>query len=88
MKSLIIFKPKLEKIKQIDLEKILIFQEIELSSSKIKKYPIFPEIELSNLIFFLYFRKELSELEKKTYSENFFLYLGKWNFLAPSIKLL
>ena len=64
LKSLIIFKPKLEKIKQIDLEKILIFLEMELSSSKIKKYPIFREIELSNLIFFLYF-KELSELEKK-----------------------
>ena len=37
---------------------------MELSSSKIKKCLIFPEMELSSLIFFLYFRQKLSELEK------------------------
>ena len=38
---------------------------MEVYSSKIKKFLIFPEIELSSLIIFLYFRKELSELEKQ-----------------------
>ena len=36
---------------------------MELSSSKIKENLIFLEIELSSLIFFLYFGMELSELE-------------------------
>ena len=53
------FKPKLEKIK-----KIPIFQEMELSNPKNKQFLIFPEMELSSLIFFFYFRKELSDLEK------------------------
>ena len=37
---------------------------MELSNPKIKKFLIFPEMELSSLIFFFYFRKELSDLEK------------------------
>ena len=37
---------------------------MELSSFKIKKNLIFLAIELSSLIFFLYLRKEPSELEK------------------------
>ena len=40
-----------------------------------KKFLIFLEMEVSSLIFFLYFRRELSEL--KTYPEK---YYGKWNF--------
>ena len=47
-----------------EIKKFLIFPEIELSSSEIKKFLIFPEMELSSLIFFLYFKRELSELEK------------------------
>ena len=35
------------------------------SSSNIKQNLIFPEMELSSLIFSLYFRKELFVLEKK-----------------------
>ena len=41
------------------------FQDMELSNSKIKKNSYIPEMELSSLIFFLYFGKELSELEKQ-----------------------
>ena len=37
---------------------------MELSSSNIKKFFAFPEMELSSFIFFLYLRKELSEVEK------------------------
>lgn len=43
------------------IENFLIFQEMERSCFKIKK---FQEMEVSCLIFFLYFRKELSELKK------------------------
>ena len=38
---------------------------MELSSSNIKKILILPEMDLSSLIFVLYFRRELSEIEKK-----------------------
>ena len=44
------------------IKKILIFQEIELSSSNTKTFLIFLEMKLSSLIFFLYFKKEISEL--------------------------
>ena len=37
---------------------------MELSGSMIKKFLIFPEMELSSLIFFLYFKVELSKPEK------------------------
>ena len=45
------------------------FQEMELSTSKIKKFLIFSGMEHSSFIFYLYFRRELSELakEKKTF---------------------
>ena len=61
---------------------------MEVSSSKIKKCLIFPEMELSRLIFFLCFRKELSELKKleKTLLLKNFLYIGIWNFLVQSLK--
>ena len=42
-------KPNHEKIKKIHPEKILIFQEMKLSCSKIIKFLIFPEKELSSL---------------------------------------
>ena len=74
------FKPKLEKIKIFTIGKFLIFQEMKLSSSKIKNdlafqeielsssnikiFFIFQEMELSSLIIFLYFRKKLSNFEK------------------------
>ena len=37
---------------------------MELPMSKIKKFHVFPEMELSTLTFFLYFRMEISEAEK------------------------
>ena len=40
------------------------FQEIELSSSKIKKLLIFPAMEPSSPIFFFYLRTEPFELKK------------------------
>ena len=48
----------------------------------------FQEMKLPSLISFLYFRKELSKLEKiKIITlKFFFLYFGKWNFLAPRLK--
>ena len=47
------FKPKLEKSKKIHPHKILIFQEMELSSFKIKKFLTFPEMEVSRLLLYL-----------------------------------
>ena len=46
-------------------------QEMELSSSKIKKFLISPEMKISSFIFFLYFGRELSEPAKlkKNHSE-------------------
>ena len=44
------------------IKKTLIFQEIGLSSSNTKTFLIFLEMKLSSLIFFLYFKKEISEL--------------------------
>ena len=44
--------PSSKKKKSIP-KKFLIFQKMELSSSKIKKFPIFPERKHSSLIFFL-----------------------------------
>ena len=41
------------------------FQEMELSTSKIKKFLIFSGMELSSFIFYLYFRREHSELAKE-----------------------
>ena len=63
---------------------------MELSSFKIKKNLIFLEIELSSLKFFLYLRKEPSELEKlkKDPSSKNLLYFRKWNFLGQSLKAL
>ena len=67
------------------IENFLIFQEMERSCFKIKK---FQEMEVSCLIFFLYFRKELSELKKlkkdplEKNSDSF----GEWNFLATNLK--
>ena len=55
---------------------------MELSSSKIKKFPIIPEMELSSLIFSLYFRKEISELQKlKNRSEKLLTFSQKKLFL-------
>ena len=63
---------------------------MELSISKIKKFLIFPEMELSSFIFFFYFRKELPSLKNKKirsekisyiFSKKLFLYSGKRNFL-------
>ena len=52
------------------------FQEMKLPSSNIKKFLIFPEMELPSLISFLYFRKELSKLEKiKIITLKFFFYI-------------
>ena len=61
---------------------------MELSSSKIKENLIFLEMELSSLIFFLYFRMELSELEnfkkkkKKNYEIIYYMELS-----SPNIKI-
>ena len=41
------------------------FQDMELSTSKIKKFLIFSGMEISSFIFYLYFRRELSELAKE-----------------------
>ena len=52
------------------------FQEMKLPSSNITKFLIFPEMELPSLISFLYFRKELSKLEKiKIITLKFFFYI-------------
>ena len=57
------------------IKKIIIFQEIELSSSKIKKV-IFLEMVLFSLMFFLYFRKKISKLDKWKKMQ-----FGKQNFI-------
>ena len=57
-------KLKFKEIKKEISKKFFILQKIKLSSSKSKKTLICPEIELSSLIFSLYFRKELSKLAK------------------------
>ena len=46
----------LGKIKSVRPEKVLIFQEMERSSSKIKEFFIFPEMEVSNLNIFPLFQ--------------------------------
>ena len=58
---------------------------MELSSSKIKENLIFLEMELSSLIFFSYFRMELSELEnfKKKNSE----IISYMELSSPNIKI-
>ena len=60
-----------KKIEKIHPEKNFIFQGMELSSSKIKKFLIFQEIARngSNIKIFLYFFKR-----------KLFLYFKKWNF--------
>ena len=60
------------------------FQEMEPTSSKIMKFLIFPEMELSRLIFFLYFRRELSQLVKDTRSEKMSYILGNETFYNNS----
>ena len=45
-------------------KRFIIFLGMELSSSKIKKFLIFPEMKISTLIFFLDFRRELFKLEE------------------------
>ena len=60
---------------------------MELSSSKIKENLIFLEMELSSLIFFLYFRMELSELEnfkKKKKNSEIISYM---ELSSPNIKI-
>ena len=51
---------------------------MKLSNPKLNKF----------LIFFLYFKRELSELEKFLIflQKAFFLYFREWNCLAPSLK--
>ena len=68
------------------IEKFLMFQEMELFISKINKFLIFPKLELFSLIFFLYFRRELSNLKKiKTHSEKISYILGM-ELSSPKIK--
>ena len=67
------------------ITKFLIFQEMKLRSFDLKRILLFTEMELSSFIFFLYFRRQLSELEKKNPVWKNFLYFGNWNFLAPSL---
>ena len=57
---------------------------MKLSSFKTKNRLIFPEMELSSLTFFLYFRRELSELKnqkkkKKNPALKKFFTFRKWN---------
>ena len=70
---------------------------MKLSSSKIKKVFTFPKMRLFSLVFFLYFRKELSKFEKlkRLTLKKIILFLApklkkfyfrKWNFLAPRLK--
>ena len=64
-------------------EIFLIFQEMELSSSKIKNFFIFPGMELSSLIFFLYFRKELpSSKNRKNHSPRFCFLKNSFSYIA------
>ena len=60
---------------------------MELSSSKIKENLIFLEMELSSLIFFLYFGMELSELEnfKKKIKKNSEI-ISYMELSSPNIK--
>ena len=60
---------------------------MELSSSKIKENLIFLEMELSSLIFFLYFGMELSELEnfKKKKKKNSEI-ISYMELSSPNIK--
>ena len=58
------FKPNLKKKKKKKNEKISYILENRTFYSKIKKSHIFQQTELSSPIFFVYFRKELSKLEK------------------------
>ena len=53
----------LKKQKKIHAKKIS-YKEMELPMSKIKNFHVFPEMELSTLTFFLYFRMEISEADK------------------------
>ena len=48
--------PKLEKIEKITPKIFFIFQEVELFSSKIKKFLIFQEMELSRSNMFFFFQ--------------------------------
>ena len=63
---------------------------MELSSSKIKKFLIFPEMQLSSFIFFSYFRKELSKFEKskKTTLKKFLIFREIKIFLPQAQKTL
>ena len=56
---------------------------MELSSSKIKKFLTFPEMENSNLILILYFRGELSKLQKKKISQKKFLIFQTKELSSP-----
>ena len=68
------FKPELGKKKKNPPRKnFLYFRKWNVLASRLKKFLTFPEMERSSLIFFLYFRKELSEFRK-------------WNSLASSLK--
>ena len=91
-------KSKLEKVKIFNPKKVLFFQEAELPSSKTKTLFIFQEIELStfkikNLLrkYFLYFLKKSFFIFRETelsyfFRDWFFLYFGKWKFLALKIE--
>ena len=66
------------------IKKFVIFQKMKFSSSKIKKFLIFLNVELSSIIFFLYLRRELSEIKKlKKFHPNKISYISESrNFLA------
>ena len=60
------------------------FQEIKLSSSKIKKFLIFRKMELVSVIFFLNFRKDFpSSKNKKTLKK--FLILREMELSSPKL---
>ena len=66
------------------IKRFVIFQKMKFSSSKIKKFLIFLNVELSSIIFFLYLRRELSEIKKlKKFHPNKISYISESrNFLA------
>ena len=68
---------KLEKLKKPTQKKILIFQERELSSTKLKKLLYFFQKKL-----FLYFRREIAkpENQKKSTLKKFLIFLQKQLF--------
>ena len=80
------FQSKLEKIRKIHTEKIYSISGNVISLQDSKTFYIYGKVTLQAHIFLLFQEETFRAQKIKKTRRKMFIYFGKWNFLAPSLK--